>query len=148
MKIAVAGTGYVGLSLAVLLSQKHEVTAVDISADALALAKENAEANGADVLFIQSDMFTRIRGRFDLIITNPPYIPTATARISRSRPLCFPITISRSPASVSWTVRYTWCVCSTTWTHLASAIARSRAQRSRWSLASTRSRRCFTRTAA
>ena len=31
MKIAVAGTGYVGLSLAVLLSRKHDVTAVDIS---------------------------------------------------------------------------------------------------------------------
>lgn len=30
LKIAVAGTGYVGLSMAVLLSQRHQVTAVDI----------------------------------------------------------------------------------------------------------------------
>ena len=58
--------------------RKAKVTAVDISEDALALAKENAAANDADVLFIQSDLFTRIRGRFDIIITNPPYIPTAT----------------------------------------------------------------------
>ena len=56
---------------------KIKVTATDISADALALAKENAEANGADVLFVQSDLFTRIRGRFDVIVSNPPYIPTA-----------------------------------------------------------------------
>ena len=58
--------------------RKCKVTAVDISADALELAKENAAANEADVLFIQSDMFNRIRGRFDIIISNPPYIPTKT----------------------------------------------------------------------
>jgi predicted RNA methylase len=50
-----------------------KVTAVDISAEALELAKENALANEADILFIQSDLFSRIRGKFDIIITNPPY---------------------------------------------------------------------------
>ena len=57
--------------------KKVQVTAIDISEDALSLAKENAELNGADVRFLQSDLFTRIRGRFDLIVSNPPYIPTA-----------------------------------------------------------------------
>ncbi len=54
-----------------------KMTAVDISEDALALAKENAKDNDADVLFIHSDLFTRLRGRFDLIISNPPYVPSA-----------------------------------------------------------------------
>ncbi len=52
------------------------VTAVDISEEALEVAKANAEANEADILFIQSDLFSRIRGRFDIIVTNPPYIPS------------------------------------------------------------------------
>ena len=33
LKIAVAGTGYVGLSIATLLSQRHKVTAVDVIAE-------------------------------------------------------------------------------------------------------------------
>ncbi len=40
MKIAVAGTGYVGLSLAVLLSQHHQVTAVDIQPEKVDLINE------------------------------------------------------------------------------------------------------------
>ena len=58
-------------------NRKVKMTAVDISADALELAKENAEANDAEILFVQSDLFTRLRGRFDIIVSNPPYIPTA-----------------------------------------------------------------------
>ncbi len=54
-----------------------KMTAVDISAEALELAKENAALNQAEILFIQSDLFTRLRGKFDIIITNPPYIPSA-----------------------------------------------------------------------
>ena len=54
-----------------------KVTAVDISADALTLAKENAAANEAEINFVQSDLFKRLRGRFDIIVSNPPYIPTA-----------------------------------------------------------------------
>ena len=55
------------------------MTAVDISADALEVAKQNAKRNGAqDIKFVQSDLFEKVRGKFDIIVTNPPYIPTAT----------------------------------------------------------------------
>ncbi len=74
------GSGAIAIATYKELEKKGrrcKMTAVDISADALTLAKENAAHNEAEVLFIQSDLFSRIRGRFDLIITNPPYIPSA-----------------------------------------------------------------------
>ena len=57
--------------------RKCQVTASDISADALELARQNAQLNEADVKFVQSDLFAKIRDRYDIIVSNPPYIPTA-----------------------------------------------------------------------
>lgn len=53
------------------------VTASDISREALAVAQENAERLGAEVTFIESDLFVQVAGVYDLIVSNPPYIRTA-----------------------------------------------------------------------
>jgi release factor glutamine methyltransferase len=46
----------------------------------LTLAKENAELNGAAVQFIHSDLFEKLDGKYDIVVSNPPYIPTATVQ--------------------------------------------------------------------
>ncbi|MCC8167740.1 MAG: peptide chain release factor N(5)-glutamine methyltransferase [Clostridiales bacterium] len=56
-------------------SEVVEVTASDISEAAVAVARENAEINGVNVRFVQSDLFESIEGQFDVIVSNPPYIP-------------------------------------------------------------------------
>jgi release factor glutamine methyltransferase len=57
--------------------QDVEVTSIDISVAAIAVAKRNARAHEANVRFAASDAFEGIRGEFDLIVANPPYIPRA-----------------------------------------------------------------------
>ncbi|MCC8029346.1 MAG: peptide chain release factor N(5)-glutamine methyltransferase [Lachnospiraceae bacterium] len=52
------------------------VTGSDISAEALRVAVKNAARSGADVRFVQSDLFSDLTGQFHLILSNPPYIPT------------------------------------------------------------------------
>lgn len=52
------------------------VTAADISEKALAVAEKNNVRNHGNVTFVKSDLFEKIEGKFDMIISNPPYIPT------------------------------------------------------------------------
>jgi release factor glutamine methyltransferase len=70
------GTGAIALALAAQVP-RAAVTAIDLSPGALALAAENAAANGLDarVEFLEGDLLVPVRGRqFDLVASNPPYV--------------------------------------------------------------------------
>lgn len=71
-----SGSGAVAITIKKRCPQA-DVTSVDISTDALALARENAKRLGAAVNFVHSDVFSALgQERFDLIVSNPPYIRT------------------------------------------------------------------------
>lgn len=70
------GSGCIAVSLQ-KLAKDIQVTAVDISPKALEIAKENAKLNQAEVTFVESDMFERITEKYDIIVSNPPYIKSA-----------------------------------------------------------------------
>jgi release factor glutamine methyltransferase len=68
------GTGVVAIHCAKLGCR---VTATDLLPPAIALARENADANGVVLELLEGDMFAPVKGTFDVIILNPPYLPTA-----------------------------------------------------------------------
>lgn len=70
------GTGTGALALGVKAARRDaRVTATDLSESALALARENAALNGLEVAFVQADLLSGVAGPFDLIVSNPPYLP-------------------------------------------------------------------------
>lgn len=69
------GSGAIGLTLKSLLPSS-EVTLSDISKDALMVANKNKNELNLDVNIIESDLFKNIQGKFDIIISNPPYVMT------------------------------------------------------------------------
>ncbi len=74
-RIVDVGTGTGAIALALKQERPDaRVTATDISAEALALARENAETNRLEVELVQSDLLERVDGTFDLVVSNPPYV--------------------------------------------------------------------------
>ncbi|MBR6307569.1 MAG: peptide chain release factor N(5)-glutamine methyltransferase [Lachnospiraceae bacterium] len=69
------GSGCILLSL-LKFSNDCEGVGVDISEKALEVAKKNSEALHIDATFIQSDLFENVEGKFDILVSNPPYIRT------------------------------------------------------------------------
>lgn len=73
------GSGCIAITIARKLPGS-DVTGVDISEDALSIAKENAKLNGVRVKFLHTELFKGLSKKYDLIISNPPYIPSDQIR--------------------------------------------------------------------
>lgn len=70
------GTGSGALALLAAGEAGH-VLATDVDERAIEAAERNAERNGREIEFRQSDLFSQTDGTFDVILFNPPYLPVA-----------------------------------------------------------------------
>ena len=67
------GSGAIAVSLAHARPDLH-LTATDISTDALDVAERNSRRHGTQIQFVHSNWFESLNGRWDIIVSNPPYI--------------------------------------------------------------------------
>ena len=84
-----SGSGCIAISLAKNLPNS-KVTALDISSDALEIAKENARINNVDIEFIHADIFEyQTDKKYDVIVSNPPYVLESEKSLMNSNVLDF-----------------------------------------------------------
>jgi len=79
------GTGSGAIAVALAHTRRDAaVTALDVSPEALAVARRNAAANSAQVNFLHSDWYAALQGQppFDIIVSNPPYIASGDRHLS------------------------------------------------------------------
>ncbi len=78
------GSGCIAISLAKNLPNAR-ITALDISKDALDVARENANLNNVDIEFINADIFEyQSEKKYDVIVSNPPYVTESEKVLMRS----------------------------------------------------------------
>ena len=77
-KILDLGTGSGAIAIALACNCGAKITAVDVSKAALTTAESNAKKNGVKIEFLHSNLFEDLKRKhkFDIIVSNPPYIPT------------------------------------------------------------------------
>ena len=68
------GSGAIAITLA-LENSRFNVSAVDIAAESISVAKENAESLGAKVQWLHGDLLAPVTQKIDILVSNPPYIP-------------------------------------------------------------------------
>jgi len=73
-------TGSGAIACAIKKNCRADVDAVDISSKAIKIAKKNAKDLNLDINIFKSDMFTNINSRYDVIVSNPPYIETEVCK--------------------------------------------------------------------
>src|SRR5437763_1824745 len=78
-------TGSGALAIAAARRGAREVTAVDVSRRAVLAARLNARLNGVHVRVVHGDLYAPLRrARFDVIVSNPPYVPAASDGLPRA----------------------------------------------------------------
>lgn len=74
LKVLEIGTGSGAIAVTLALEKNYHVDATDIDPNALDVAKMNAKINEAKINFIESDFYDEIYEKYDLIVSNPPYV--------------------------------------------------------------------------
>ncbi len=84
------GSGAIGISIKKYVPN-CELVAVDISKNALEVAKKNAKQNEVDIIWVLSNLFEEVKGKFDVIVSNPPYIKKEVIKTLDKQVQCEPI---------------------------------------------------------